>query len=82
MSAAAKARVVEVARKYKDYLAEAGFVDIVEAKYKFIGNPWPRIERDKKLGMYIEIIGDGLGESVNAIVTQAQKDLRDRSIHF
>ncbi|KAK7960586.1 hypothetical protein PG996_011230 [Apiospora saccharicola] len=100
LGAAAKRRDVEVARKYKDYLSEAGFVDIVEARYKFFGNPWPgpARERDMQLGMYIEIIGaevvrtistrllgEGLGipvDAVNAIVTQAQKDITDRSIHF
>lgn len=100
LGAAARGRDVEVARKYKDYLSEAGFVDIVEARYKFFGNPWPghASERDHQLGMYIEIIGaevvrtistrllgEGLGisvEAVNAIVTQAQKDISNRSIHF
>ncbi|KAK7918498.1 hypothetical protein PG985_010372 [Apiospora marii] len=99
LGAAARGRDVEVARKYKDYLTEAGFVDVVEARYKFFGNPWPRSsQRDHQLGMYIEIIGaevvrtistrllgEGLGvpvEAVNAIVTQAQKDISDRNIHF
>ena len=34
--------------KYKDYLIEAGFVNVVQVEYKWPIGPWP-MEKDAKL---------------------------------
>ncbi|KAK9418236.1 hypothetical protein SUNI508_08197 [Seiridium unicorne] len=38
---------IEVSRKYKDYPAEAGFVDIIEVKFKLFGNDWSETEPER-----------------------------------
>ncbi|KAF3020085.1 hypothetical protein E8E14_003003 [Neopestalotiopsis sp. 37M] len=48
--AAAKGRDFEAARKFKDYFAEAGFVDVVETRCKTIGSPWSTTEPERSLG--------------------------------
>ncbi|KAK6214345.1 hypothetical protein LQW54_004573 [Pestalotiopsis sp. IQ-011] len=96
--AAAKGRDFEVSRKFKDYFAEAGFVDIVEVKYKGIGSGWPTKEPERSLGRYMSVsslevvkavsgklLGEGLGlpqDIVQPIVAQARKDVVDPNVHF
>ncbi|KAF5547640.1 methyltransferase [Fusarium napiforme] len=38
--------------EYKNYLAAAGFVDIVEVQQKWPTNPWPRDKKFKELGAW------------------------------
>ncbi|KAK6087049.1 methyltransferase domain-containing protein [Seiridium cupressi] len=65
---------IEVSRKYKDYPAEAGFVDIVEVKFKFFGNDWSETEPERTPDEYSivldaevtraisdKLLGEGLG---------------------
>ncbi|KAM0811575.1 hypothetical protein AB5N19_11931 [Seiridium cardinale] len=55
--ATAKGRDIEISRKYKDCLAEAGFVDIVEVKFKIFGNDWSETEPERTPDEY-NIISD------------------------
>lgn len=96
--AAAKGRDLEASRKYKDYMIEAGFVDVVEIKFKGTGNPWPTTEPERTIGEYSlvsgaevvrtvseKLLGEGLGlpeNMINTIVAQAQKDVFDTNVHF
>lgn len=41
---------INTALKYKDQLAEAGFVDIVEVKEKWPTNVWARDSKYKQIG--------------------------------
>jgi SAM-dependent methyltransferase len=95
---AAKGRDMEVPRKYKDYLTETGFVDVVEKRFKVYGNTWPENEIDKKIGQIgeyngIEVVqnasprllqqGLGMPEAeAQELVTQTVKDIRNTDIHF
>lgn len=96
--AAAKGRDFEAPRKYKDYMLEAGFVDVVEVKFRFFGNGWPATEPERTIGKYMSVsgseavrsisgklLGEGLGlpdEVVQPITAQAQKDVLDENIHY
>ena len=39
--------------QYKEWLTEAGFVDVVEVKEKWPTNHWPRDPKYKKVGMWV-----------------------------
>ncbi|PKS12616.1 hypothetical protein jhhlp_000824 [Lomentospora prolificans] len=83
--------------EYKNYLAEAGFEDIVEVQKKWPTNTWPRDPRFKELGAwaYANIAGGleglslahftrGLGwtsEQTLAFCASVRKDLKDPKIH-
>ncbi|KAK0630214.1 S-adenosyl-L-methionine-dependent methyltransferase [Bombardia bombarda] len=45
-------RPLNSALKYKEQLAEAGFVDIVEVQYKWPSNRWPKDPKYKKVGIW------------------------------
>lgn len=49
-AAAAARRPVFPIDQYRKYLADAGFVDIVEVRRKWPTNQWPRDKRFKELG--------------------------------
>lgn len=96
--AAAKGRDMEVTRKYKDYLTETGFVDVVEKRFKVFGNAWPENETDKKIGEIgeyngievvknasLRLLHQGLGmpeAEVEELVAQTVKDIHNTDIHF
>jgi hypothetical protein len=44
-------RSLTVASLYKKYLEEAGFVNVVETRYKWPTNTWPKDQKFKQLGM-------------------------------
>ena len=50
--------------QYKSQLADAGFKNIVETKYKWPTNSWPKDPKAKELGkssysnLFLEVIGD------------------------
>ncbi|KAK8074726.1 hypothetical protein PG997_009389 [Apiospora hydei] len=50
--AAAQGRDIKVARHYKDWLVEAGFVDVVEWKFEMPLGTWPRDPRQRLIGDY------------------------------
>lgn len=96
--AAAKGRDMEVARKYKDYMIEAGFVDVTEIKFKLPGNGWPTKQPEQTIGKYTvvsgteviktisdRLLGEGLGlpeDVLRPIIAEAQKDVSDEDIHY
>jgi hypothetical protein len=43
-------RSIDSAKQYKMMLEELGFIDIVEAKYKWPQNRWPKDKKFKELG--------------------------------
>ncbi|KAM5344056.1 hypothetical protein ACJ41O_012593 [Fusarium nematophilum] len=83
--------------EYKNYLAAAGFEDIVEVQKKWPTNCWPRDRKFKELGAwaYANIAGGleglslahftrGLGwssEETLVFCAQTRKDLKDPRIH-
>jgi hypothetical protein len=83
--------------EYKNYLAAAGFVDIVEVQQKWPTNPWPRDRKFKELGAWAcaNIAGglDGLSlayftrglgwstEETRVFCAHTRKDLQNPKIH-
>ncbi|KAM0076054.1 hypothetical protein ACKRZS_011840 [Fusarium odoratissimum] len=83
--------------EYKNYLAAAGFVDIVEVQQKWPTNPWPRDRKFKELGAWAcaNIAGglDGLSlayftrglgwstEETRVFCAHVRKDLQNPKIH-
>jgi len=90
-------RPLTVAPTYKDLMAKAGFVDIVETKVKWPINTWPRDKHYKELGAwYVANLDEGLEGLTLALFTRglgwtpeetllfcsrARKDLKDTKIH-
>ncbi|ORY64007.1 S-adenosyl-L-methionine-dependent methyltransferase [Pseudomassariella vexata] len=72
--AAARGRDIEVSRKYKEYLMQIGFVDVVEKKIKVPGNPWPAGRRRKEMGEIAEVI------STEAVQAMSPKMLGDEGL--
>jgi hypothetical protein len=59
-------------RKYKEYLEEAGFVDVVERKYTWPVGTWAKGKREKILGLwYREDLLSGLQGFTMALLTRA-----------
>lgn len=48
---------MEASTKYKDYLEQAGFVDIVEKQVRIPGNPWPTNVKQRNIGKYALFTG-------------------------
>ena len=40
-------------KRYKQYLAQAGFIDITEKIYAIPGSPWPRDKKMKEQGAWM-----------------------------
>ncbi|KNB16444.1 hypothetical protein FOXG_14305 [Fusarium oxysporum f. sp. lycopersici 4287] len=84
-------------KRYKQQLADAGFVDIVETMYKWPSNGWPRDPKFKEMGLWnYENLGNGasglsmalftraLGwtaEEVEVFLVDVRKDMRNHAIH-
>jgi hypothetical protein len=49
-------RSITAAREYKKQLVEAGFVNVVETRYKWPTNSWPEDPKFKQLGMRNSVI--------------------------
>jgi hypothetical protein len=59
-------------RKYKEYLEEAGYVDIVERKFTWPVGTWAKGKREKMLGLwYREDLLSGLQGFTMALLTRA-----------
>lgn len=85
------------ASKFKQYFADAGFEDIVETRFAWPINSWPRRKEDKILGLYhmtnmldgihgmsSRAMTKGLGmttQEVELLLVDVRKDLKTRSIH-
>jgi hypothetical protein len=51
---------INSAKSYKTQLEAAGFINIVEVKYKWPQNHWPKNKKFKEIGMSISISDLGL----------------------
>ena len=51
---AGNGRPLNTALNYKEQLTAAGFVDVVEVKYKWPSNRWPKNEKHKLLGQSMQ----------------------------
>ncbi|RFN49778.1 methyltransferase domain-containing protein [Fusarium flagelliforme] len=83
--------------RYKQQLADAGFVDIVETIYKWPCCSWPRDPKYKEMGLWnYENLGNGasglslalftraLGwtpEEVEVFLVDVRKDMKNKNIH-
>lgn len=81
----------------KAMLTDAGFVDVVEVKYKWPSNTWPQDPKFKEIGEWnnynikagmegflMAALTRALGwrqEEVSALAAQAKIDLDDRGVH-
>lgn len=90
-------RPLDSAQSYAKQLAEAGFVNIVERKFKWPQNAWPKDPRHKEIGLWaMENIVGGLqglsmalftrglnwsAEELEVFLTGVRKDMKDRKIH-
>jgi len=90
-------RPVNSMYKYHQQLVEAGYTNIVETKYKWPGNRWPKNPKLKELGMYTHsMLGDsltglsqalftrGLGwtmEELEVFLVDVRKEMKDTKIH-
>lgn len=86
-----------VATKYKSFMLEAGFVDVVEVQYIWPQNTWPKDPRLKELGRWNLVNSlDGLegyslalltrvlgmsNDEVQLLLMDVRKDMKKRSIH-
>ncbi|KAK0724066.1 S-adenosyl-L-methionine-dependent methyltransferase [Lasiosphaeris hirsuta] len=85
-------------RRYKHWMAEAGFVDIVETRLAVPGNPWAKGRDNKRMGFLqmtnfldglhaatMKLFTKGLGwtsEAVELFLVDMRKAIKDPSIHF
>ncbi|KAK3316842.1 S-adenosyl-L-methionine-dependent methyltransferase [Apodospora peruviana] len=85
-------------RKYKHWLEQAGFVNVVEQKLAIPGNPWPKGDDMKTLGLWqmtnfldgihavsMTIFTRGLGmspEEVELLLVDVRKDIKNLGVHF
>lgn len=83
--------------KFKDILAEVGFTDLVETRYKWPTNRWPKDKKHKELGTWhnenssralesaiMAPLTRALGwtkEEVHVFVATVRKDLNNPGIH-
>ena len=90
-------RHLTVSPRFKDMMREAGFEDVVELRFKWPINTWPRDQRMKQLGFWssanagpsIEAITLALftrvlgwsEEDTKALCREVVRDLRDVKIH-
>ncbi|KAK7977014.1 S-adenosyl-L-methionine-dependent methyltransferase [Apiospora saccharicola] len=93
---ALKGRDIDVARHYKEWMQEVGFVDVVERKYAAPMGPWCQDERLKHIGrLFVRNLYDGIGgimfrvmdalgytgEQRDEFATSFRADLVDPTIH-
>jgi Methyltransferase domain len=95
--AAKLGKVITHAPNYKRYFEEAGFVDVVEERFQWPFNTWPKGKYYKTLGLwYNKDMQEGLEGMTMAVFTRAhgmtkeevqekvglvRKDLDDKRIH-
>ena len=87
----------DVSAHYREWMEQAGFVDIEERHYMWPSNGWPKDTYMKELGSWNQInilegmegfclalMTRGLGwrkEEVDVFVAQVSNDIKDRRIH-
>jgi hypothetical protein len=69
--------------KYKEWLANAGFVDIVEKKYKWPANRWPKDKKYKELGAWsLTALDGGLEGLTLALFTRGLSWSQEETLAF
>jgi hypothetical protein len=90
-------KIITHAPNHKRYFQEAGFVDVVEERFQWPLNPWPKGKHYKTLGLwYNQDLHEGLEgitmavftrvygmkkEEVQEIVKEVLRDVDDKNIH-
>lgn len=90
-------KVITNAPKYKRFFEEAGFVDVVEERFQWPFNTWPKGKYYKTLGLwYNRDMQEGLEGMMMAVFTRAhgmkreevlemlegvRKDINDKNVH-
>ena len=90
-------RPITLADQYKDMMRDVGFQDIVELKFKWPINGWPKDKKAKQLGLWQQTnLLDGLTgftfathtrvlgwvkEEVEVLLAKVRKDLMNKGIH-
>jgi len=85
-------------RKYRDWMIEAGFVDVNEVKLAVPGNPWARGRDNKRMGFLqmtnfldglhaatMTLFTKGLGwtsDEVEVFLVEMRQAIKDPKIHF
>jgi hypothetical protein len=85
-------------RKYKRWMEEAGFINVIEERYAIPGNAWPKGREHKTLGFWqmnnfldgihavsMTMFTKGLGmrvEEVELLLVDVRKDIKNLGIHF
>ncbi|OIW29233.1 S-adenosyl-L-methionine-dependent methyltransferase [Coniochaeta ligniaria NRRL 30616] len=85
-------------RRYRQWMEDAGFVNVVEEKLVIPGNAWPRGRDMKRLGLWqmtnfldgihavtMTIFTKGLGmspEEVELLLVDVRKDIKNLGVHF
>lgn len=72
-------RPANSAEPYKSQLEAAGFVDVVETKYIWPSNRWPKDRKLKELGMFYILAMDTL-LIVNRNVAVGERNFRPRGL--
>ena len=88
---------MDEAAKYKSYLESAGFVDVVERRFKWPINEWPKDPHHKEIGAWVrENLDTGVDgllmalftrflgwspEEVTVFSAQVRLALRNRNVH-
>lgn len=84
------------ARYYKQYLQQAGYVDVVEQVFPSPGSPWPKDKKMKERGMWLGYIMlkaadsyknflsySGISsEEIDELTIQVKRDMKDIRIHW
>ncbi|KAM0499063.1 hypothetical protein ACHAP8_005767 [Fusarium lateritium] len=98
IEASAKAgRAIDLPPQYKEFFEKAGFVDVVEKKYKWPINEWPKDKHHKELGKWSYAnMNNGLeglllalftrflgwtADEVMILCSAMRKQIRDRNVH-
>jgi hypothetical protein len=93
--AAAAGRDLNKCRFYKDYLDNAGFVDVIERRVSVPASPWPQERRQRRIGYYCATaIGQAsdsarrflrlagmTSEEIDGLLAELQKDVLKTTTH-
>jgi hypothetical protein len=94
--AALMGRDLGIAKKYKRWMEEIGFVNVQERLYRWPTNTWPKDPYLKKLGFWFHhdllelmnglktVLNKGLGwsiEQAEVFLVDVRKDVKNRNIH-
>lgn len=89
-------RDFSLSKNYKRYMAEAGYVDVVEHHFQWPINQWPKGKKNKTLGAWYQqdmmeamqgvsiklLIAAGMSkEEVGALLDEVKKDFKNTGIH-